>query len=953
MDLADDLATRQGGLNTVFVSLDLHTANQHEISAASSSSSVFSTEQAIPFSRLSGLPNTSSDSPQTQDSDYATVSQTRTFQNQPFASSTTTSTQPTRSQSPQLNFRTRHLSMNSYEDGDDIQFAMDSVAGSSSLSRTTSQSGYYTTSVSSREYLDVDETLVGLDYPLFATSTAPRFVRGRPLSSSFVNTNFLDTDADSCAWNRKEFSRLKSLDDVGLEGVRGIDHDDGKDSESVFYGKLVVLGYQASIIQIDRDPEKLKTFREGGNQIFELRKKAKPNGIKITQPHSISTIQYHVEYNPWNWPVYEWIRQSTRRRSQSRHSGSMSPQTDSQGRQRSAPIDIKGGFSRSLSMSPVRSSSGEVFVSDDITVGSSLQRQISNESSRHDNRSSVVGSPISFVEKKSLVKGIPASLNRRFSRIPSMTSSPTEPSLLEFEPRILSLPESSKAEKATSLKRISTWTSSQENLKSHHSRANSRNSVDFLNDEDDPITKRSIIIKRHISLLNNNNVKRFAIFPVIDDLSTDLFQIGRTPNSDTEVRPSPNIRKRQSSIGSIQSLLSNVSFENFPEIHSNQVDFVVPGESHVIEKHSGKYAVHNPTASKLAFRICCNRNDPSDIRLFAGSFDNLERIQFDDKTLRWSEDCECCSDIDSVDAFAESSVLLWRPDTAKWVEISAVRGHAYNLRPDKNTRGSRSPSIINYTCQDNRLTDGCVIYNGGVAFLFRTTDTEAQTKAFDEMIGGFENKMMCPITLETIPVDAVADSIRGRSFRSLEELRETLAWVGDAISRADREASENVFSKKSPDRQKRWKDIRMSKKDNLIAGRPWLFLNCGHVFSNYIRGTAPWLLQNFQNMCAICRTSGPFVPLIFRTAPDILCESPTHFFSPCGHAIHEEGAKFWSENFAFPPKLNPSIVDHEPVIGPEDKFEHQCPFCRTKILAVGKLFWATGSDVESWSENDI
>lgn len=66
---------------------------------------------------------------------------------------------------------------------------------------------------------------------------------------------------------------------------------------------------------------------------------------------------------------------------------------------------------------------------------------------------------------------------------------------------------------------------------------------------------------------------------------------------------------------------------------------------------------------------------------------------------------------------------------------------------------------------------------------------------------------------------------------------------------------------------------------------PYIFTKCGHVFSGYAR----------LPTCAMCRTEGPFVPLILQTALGGLLKSfPTHVL-PCGHGVDSEGATMWGE----------------------------------------------------------
>jgi hypothetical protein len=55
-----------------------------------------------------------------------------------------------------------------------------------------------------------------------------------------------------------------------------------------------------------------------------------------------------------------------------------------------------------------------------------------------------------------------------------------------------------------------------------------------------------------------------------------------------------------------------------------------------------------------------------------------------------------------------------------------------------------------------------------------------------------------------------------------------------------------------------------------------------------------------KTLCYVCRTPSSFIPLLARLNPDILAGPITHAFDPCGHVIHQEGARKWGSEILVP-----------------------------------------------------
>lgn len=71
--------------------------------------------------------------------------------------------------------------------------------------------------------------------------------------------------------------------------------------------------------------------------------------------------------------------------------------------------------------------------------------------------------------------------------------------------------------------------------------------------------------------------------------------------------------------------------------------------------------------------------------------------------------------------------------------------------------------------------------------------------------------------------------------------------------------------------------------------RPFVYPSCGHVHAYHKS-----LASARTKQCPICRTIGPFVPLIFSYDAVLSPQIPTHVFNPCGHVASLELCRQWS-----------------------------------------------------------
>jgi len=112
--------------------------------------------------------------------------------------------------------------------------------------------------------------------------------------------------------------------------------------------------------------------------------------------------------------------------------------------------------------------------------------------------------------------------------------------------------------------------------------------------------------------------------------------------------------------------------------------------------------------SRLAFRVQCNRNDPTDTKISAAGFDFANELFLGPHALRWSTEAEGGAP-GGADGGITVGLFLWKPSpnlaeepnppvSGNWYEVSAL-GELYHLR----ISGKRGPKALNI---DNTLTDG-------------------------------------------------------------------------------------------------------------------------------------------------------------------------------------------------------------------------------------------------------
>lgn len=286
------------------------------------------------------------------------------------------------------------------------------------------------------------------------------------------------------------------------------------------------------------------------------------------------------------------------------------------------------------------------------------------------------------------------------------------------------------------------------------------------------------------------------------------------------------------------------------------------------------------------FRLLCDRSSAA-IRIYAGKMDLKGSITLDESCMKW------LISPGVVDGFASSMVLIWKPSTQLWAEVSLM-GHVYDIRESR----SELPDV-SLVYFDNILEDGSLIYSGGCTFLWKGG---SKLKDFDKLLTEYLGSLTCPITLDFIPVASI--------FESIEKCR------------CKTNPSKLLLFKKHSKR-------------NLVVSRykerPWYFSGCGHVFS---------FQDQFAGfgICPCCRREGFFRPIFVVASAELLAPTPDSVvflpnkdlnacFVPCGHLISRKEALFWTEKIRMPFEGKDGFAWYS-----------ACPFCSADIDSVQNLF---------------
>lgn len=247
-------------------------------------------------------------------------------------------------------------------------------------------------------------------------------------------------------------------------------------------------------------------------------------------------------------------------------------------------------------------------------------------------------------------------------------------------------------------------------------------------------------------------------------------------------------------------------------------------------------------------------------------------------------------------------------------------------------------------------------------------DTNNIVHDFQESLKKWEN-VTCPITLDQMPMKDVCESIildyeidnksGGTSENStLRNLKISKIWKDhcDGLNKNSYEFIDSFV--KQPFEQRPVSDIIIS--EDSKNNRPWVFIECGHVFSSFGREESGNNTMNQMDLrgdklkCYLCRVTSNFIPITIRYVPTLTKPDWTHCFQPCGHACDLKCAELWSQELKFPSleklKLEQDPTDEinssasSPIVTTySDSNDHDqdvsiCPFCKVIITGVTKLF---------------
>ncbi|KAJ3094349.1 hypothetical protein HDU97_008190 [Phlyctochytrium planicorne] len=308
-----------------------------------------------------------------------------------------------------------------------------------------------------------------------------------------------------------------------------------------------------------------------------------------------------------------------------------------------------------------------------------------------------------------------------------------------------------------------------------------------------------------LAIKSPSQLSKYLVHWLQPNYTTDVYQVGREPGPGVDM-----VVPGASYLQTGQSIFSN-------QMYPGPVPIPAPSNSPILTSGALNSATNGTTLltsgqSRFPFRLVCERGTSSgnpgtkaaaaaaselqDVRLFAGAFDAAGRLILGGKEVRFTDD------LGRVDALVGNSVLVWRPDWSEssgvpnsampllgmWMEVSAVYGNPYGLRNDPCLPGKRLVGLCDGK-DGTPLGKEAIIYAGGSFFLWKSgggdDDDERDdrtVKAFLEMLKTLEEKVICPVTLDTIQTDHVAESIRGRSLKPWDRLVARLRWLNSSTS---------------------------------------------------------------------------------------------------------------------------------------------------------------------------
>ncbi|KAJ3316266.1 E3 ubiquitin-protein ligase pellino 2 [Blyttiomyces sp. JEL0837] len=810
------------------------------------------------------------------------------------------------------------------------------------------------------------------DSPL---STSPKWMRHFP-SKSMRRQSSLSVDVSAKSKDGQFGGVVSERENrVGTPTTATILEDDDEDMNDdgpLQYGRLIVLGYRASITAENAaDPSAVTTYREGGNHTFHLLRRRPPNGYTLTQhPESLSSLSFHLQVNPNDSPLLSLFGPLGK-------SSPPSPVLPTFQNPSFLPTPLQ-------SRAPSRQASWDEFQSQSQTNGNGFGSSVSGPGG---------------------VRGYSMDISRPMNPSMSLPSSFGTPAMM----RSASASGTSAGMNVNlnlTMKNSSSSLSRRASMHNEHRAVRGRQSEECVGGDlkaggrdldDGGFVGNGIggtggkgFSSRCIALKAPDNQSRYWVHWCEASDSFDLFQVGREPGPGIDmVVPGPAFTMTP-------SLVSSTSPSSLLTAALTGVALPPPSTPTPV----------STAPVRFPFRLHCHRNST---KLFAGAFDASGRLvvgREQGKVMRtgggggsgsWSPSIGGGGSFGGVngrlaasnswDAVLSSPVWVWRPNPStnddndsasgidgRWAEVSVLKGRAVSYT---GSRGGRWEDVDDGDAVIESVGEGgielgkeAIIWAGGVCFLWKAGAGPSES---DEESGEGDLNVRSYLEKASIDGDPVVGSgskdelvLTTKGDWGVKDIAAELKSLEDKWplfrSRRRTDDRDDFFDDGSDADDNHGSIIGTSRRVSMdsnaiatIAGgvatrRPWVFIACGHVFS-FIQASSPsstatptsaHAITNAQ--CYICRTPSTFIPLICRIHPDLLTGPPTHAFDPCGHMIDAKGAEKWGRGVMVPVAVRPvGGIATGPSGGSGGgwRWSHVCPFCMSPCDGVRRLFWTT------------
>ena len=260
-----------------------------------------------------------------------------------------------------------------------------------------------------------------------------------------------------------------------------------------------------------------------------------------------------------------------------------------------------------------------------------------------------------------------------------------------------------------------------------------------------------------------------------------------------------------------------------------------------------------------------------------------------------------------------AGVRLWRPDSRIWMDVSPLGWTSEYLSSSalpqlRHYRHQKAPGrLVGHptdrgNSKSNELIDGAILDVYGVLMSFSSATTmetfqpRLSPKDLIQRLNG--SNPTCPVLYNSLVFTHT--SAKERAFREYLRLKQNCTNrlqcngtnslpLGAAFLTIGDSFATTPFTVPLS-------DLEGSER------RAMVFPACGHVFGYH--------KSLYGQACPMCRTVGPFKPLVFSFEPALHgpVHSPadavhTHVFNPCGHAASNSTCQRWASTYFMPESL--------------------------------------------------